>query len=101
MLTDDQITAAYEALNVTAEDLCAACIDPARLHDLQERAKKQYRKLVFDLHPDRTNGDENRSQLFRAVTEVVEDIKDLKATPIGRRFQLAIKLSMRSVSSCP
>jgi DnaJ-domain-containing protein 1 len=100
MLTDDQITAAYEALDVTAEDLCAACIDPDRLRDLQERAKKRYRKLVFELHPDRTNGDENRSQLFRAVTEVIEDIKDLKATPIGRRFQLAIKLSMRSVS-CP
>jgi len=57
----------------------------ARLEEIQARAKKRYRKLALELHPDRNNGDEVKAKLFNLVTQVNKQLQDLK---IVRRPQV-------------
>jgi len=47
----------------------------ATLEKLKVEAKKRYRKLALELHPDRTGGDEDKATLFRIVTEVNNQIQ--------------------------
>ena len=55
----------------------------ARLKEIQERTKTRYKKLVFELHPDRTGGDPEKTELFKAVTELHQQVQalELKVRP--------------------
>lgn len=48
---------------------------------LQEQTKAKYKKLAFELHPDRTGGDEEKTKLFSEVTEANRWFQDLKMAP--------------------
>lgn len=53
----------------------------AVLDDLKREAKKTYRRLAFDLHPDRTGGDEVKLERFKALSRVMEAIEQLQIRP--------------------
>jgi hypothetical protein len=52
----------------------AAC---EQLQALKARMKKAYRKLVFELHPDRTGNDPVKTALLTTLSTVVRDIEGL------------------------
>lgn len=49
----------------------------ATLEAVKVKVRKAYKKLALDLHPDRTNGDPEKTDLFRVVTSVKNDIEAL------------------------
>jgi hypothetical protein len=51
------------------------------LKKLQEEVKPRYKKLAFELHPDRTGGDEAKTKLFSEVTAANKWLQDLKVQP--------------------
>lgn len=52
-----------------------------RLKAIQERVKARYKKLAFELHPDRTGGDDDKTKLFSEVTELNKRIQELQVRP--------------------
>lgn len=40
------------------------------LEALKERVRKNYRRLAFELHPDRTGNDSEKTAQFKALTEM-------------------------------
>jgi hypothetical protein len=51
------------------------------LKRIQEHAKPQYKKLAFELHPDRTGGDESKTRMFSEVTAANKWLQELKINP--------------------
>jgi hypothetical protein len=47
------------------------------LEELKERARKSYRKLAFELHPDRTGNDPEKTERFRTLATVYEKIEKM------------------------
>jgi hypothetical protein len=45
---------------------------------LKERARKGYRRQVFELHPDRNDGDETKAALLRGLNVVMEKLEKLQ-----------------------
>lgn len=86
-LTKAEILGAFAALGMAAQYVdqkLGTAKDFAefakRLEELKEEAKKAWRKLAFDLHPDR-GGDEER---FKKVAAYHEMIEGLQAGPPPR-----------------
>jgi hypothetical protein len=71
-------------LGISREDLIHIKTEPsgtqarAALEALRQRTKKAYKRAVRELHPDRTGGDPEKSDLFRAVSEVYQEISGVK-----------------------
>lgn len=59
----------------TYETACQA------LDALKERVRKSFKKLVFELHPDRTGNDPVKTELFKTVTRIREDVEKLRINP--------------------
>lgn len=51
------------------------------LTTLKAEVKTRYKKLAFELHPDRTGGDEAKTKLFSEVTEANRWFQELKLHP--------------------
>ena len=49
-----------------------------RLVELKERVKKEFRRLALELHPDRTNGDEVKTERFKLMIKVKEAVEALQ-----------------------
>lgn len=67
-------------LDCSVEELRAAdlAFDVAKLKELQARAKKAFRRLALELHPDRTGNDPAKADRFRRLVEVHEFIAGLE-----------------------
>ena len=82
-LTDAQISQAMSLLGLSQGDFQAVQRAPSfevaqqRLAELKERTKKQFRKVALVLHPDRTNNDPDKTEAFKLVAAVVDDIEKL------------------------
>jgi DNA-directed RNA polymerase specialized sigma24 family protein len=82
-LSDAQISRAMQLLRLTPEDFRVIERAPSfeegqrRLAVLKERVKKLFRKAAMELHPDRTNNDPAKTDDFKLVSAVVEDIERL------------------------
>jgi hypothetical protein len=82
-LTNEQIQRAMLILGLAPNDFRAVEQAPSfeagqqMLAALKERAKKQFRKVAMELHPDRTNNDPAKTDDFKLVSAVVEDIEKL------------------------
>ncbi len=51
------------------------------LEELKKDVRLQYRKLVFQYHPDRNQGNPSASETLRDLNEVLRHIEDLKILP--------------------
>lgn len=47
---------------------------------LKERARRAFRKLAPELHPDRNGGDAQRTELFKKLNQLVQEIDSLGIT---------------------
>lgn len=83
-LTDAQIFKAMQLLGLSQGDFQAIERAPSfeagvqMLEQLKERAKKQFRRVALELHPDKTNNDPAKTDDFKLVAAVVDDIEKLK-----------------------
>lgn len=85
---------AYEALGVTVEELEAIERAPFRqgeelLKRMKIRVSKAYKRLASQLHPDRTGGDPEKTELFTLVTRVAKELSRRTARPDPPQLQLA------------
>lgn len=82
-LSDAQIRRAMQLLGFQQGDFRAVQTAPSfeagqkALEELKTRAKKQFRKVAMDLHPDRTNNDPAKTEDFKLVSVVVEELDKL------------------------
>jgi len=44
------------------------------LQELKEKARHNYKKKAFELHPDRTQGDKSKAELFNLLGQTLEKI---------------------------
>jgi hypothetical protein len=51
------------------------------LKRIQEETKPRYKKLAFELHPDRTRGDETKTRLFSEITVANKWLQELRVQP--------------------
>lgn len=52
------------------------------LRGAQATAKKEFRKLAMELHPDRNGGDQQKTEEFMHLTEVLRQFEDLTIQPM-------------------
>lgn len=60
------------------------------LKRIQEETKPRYKKLAFELHPDRTGGDEAKTRLFSEVTVANKWLQELKVQPPQPQPQMVV-----------
>lgn len=53
----------------------------AKLAELKERVRKNFRKLAFELHPDRTGGDPGKTERFKLLVQVQDSFDKLQIRP--------------------
>jgi hypothetical protein len=51
------------------------------LQELKTKARRNYKKLAFELHPDRTQGDETKAQLFVLLGHVLGELDKTTVRP--------------------
>jgi hypothetical protein len=61
------------------------------LKRIQDEAKPRYKKLAFELHPDRTGGDEAKTLLFSEVTTANKWLQELQVQPPPPRPQAFVQ----------
>lgn len=77
---------ALESLGVSVrdfEEMRRASFTRAQelLRALKERARKSFRRLALELHPDRTGNDETKTETFKALTQVFSELIKLEVRP--------------------
>ena len=55
---------------------------------LKAQARKQYKKLALELHPDRTGGDPAKTERFTLLTRIFEDFNKLQVQAPVQRLQI-------------
>ena len=53
----------------------------AMLEELKQVAKSRYRKLAFELHPDRNNGDPEKTAKFAFLSQVIKQVESMEVRP--------------------
>jgi hypothetical protein len=99
-LTDDQLVKVMQLLGFSPEDFAAVHLagpvaGPAMVDSIKRQAKRAYRKLALELHPDRTGGDPAKTELFKALTEVMSEIDELRYIPPRRSYPWAKVIQLR------
>lgn len=77
---------ALEELGVTSQAIHEIRSSPLPiaerlLKELKERAHKAYRRLAFELHPDRNAGDATKTERFTFLSHVAKHIEALRVQP--------------------
>lgn len=77
---------ALSTLGVEPSDIAAIRRAPFQkaqelLQDLKTRAGRNYRKLALELHPDRTQGDKSKEELFVLLGRVLEEFNKVTVQP--------------------
>jgi len=100
---DPRILAALQELGIQVpQDLNAIRSAPsfaeaqARLQALKERVNRNFRKLAFELHPDRTGNDPARTERFKALVQVKEDLDKLKLQHMPRPQPMVMHVMWRN-----
>jgi len=90
--SDAQLHAVMEILGVSAVELRTARRNGRHLEELQRRVKRNYRLAALELHPDRTDGDVECTELFKLMSEVVKEIQELQpAVPAKWAWRMSIE----------
>jgi hypothetical protein len=79
--------------------------DPARaealLSALKETARKSFRRLAFELHPDRNPDDPEKARLFVALTKVAEYVQALELPRPPEPVPYRVSFTMPGVGRPP
>lgn len=51
------------------------------LQELKSKAHQNYKQLAFELHPDRTQGNEEKTELFKLLGQVLGEINKMTISP--------------------
>jgi len=68
------------------------------LDELKERIRKNYRKLAFELHPDRTGNDPEKTERFKALAQLwgqVEKMQLRRAPPQPPQQVIFVQVAFR------
>lgn len=85
-ITLEQTVTALLALGITPQALADIMTAPfpralELMKELKEQARKDFKRLVFDLHPDRTGGDPVKTEQFRRLNEQFRIVSALTVGP--------------------
>lgn len=81
-----KVAEAVRALGVLPTDFDAIRVAPfpravEMLKELKERARKNYKRLAFELHPDRTGNDPVKTERFKFFGEILSKLEALEVRP--------------------
>ncbi len=81
-----KIIETFRMLGITPEELARIQATPfpkslELLTELQASVKKTYRRLAFELHPDRTGNDAAKADLFKTLTRVAQHFERITIAP--------------------
>ena len=84
---------ALTALDVTEAELEALRRVPFRkaqelLRDLKAKSHRNYKRLALELHPDRTQGDKSKAELFVLIGQVLAEIDKMEVHPASKPLQV-------------
>jgi hypothetical protein len=87
------IQQALTALDVTEAELEAIRRAPfpkaqTLLQDLKAKAHRNYKRLALELHPDRTQGDKTKAELFVLLGRVLEEFDKIAVHPAPKPIQV-------------
>jgi hypothetical protein len=87
------IQRALAALDVTEAELEAIRRAPfpkaqTLLQDLKAKAHRNYKRLALELHPDRTQGDKTKAELFVLLGRVLEEFDKIAVHPAPKPVQV-------------
>lgn len=73
---------AYAALGIRGSDLESIASLPLAeaekaWRDLKRRAQKVYKRLAFELHPDRNGGNEGKTRLFSLLSRAMNELDQM------------------------
>jgi hypothetical protein len=60
---------------------CSLAEGQRKLDELKERVRKNFKRLAFELHPDRTGNDPAKTERFKAICEVRDGFERLGLAP--------------------
>lgn len=63
------------------------------LQDLKAKAHRNYRQLALKLHPDRTQGDKTKEELFVLLGRVLEEFDKIAVHPASKPIQVRIPIA--------
>lgn len=98
--TEDQLSLAFEALGVRVEEVerLKEAPDSEEASQLLEEircvARKRYRLLAKDFHPDRTASDPDKTELFKLLTFVLDQLDSVKLLELPkprRRLRVSVR----------
>lgn len=78
-----QIERGFQALGVSPAELQQVLQQPSfaecqvYLEALKDKVRKSFKKLAFELHPDRTGNDPEKTELFKVVARIRDDVEKL------------------------
>ena len=80
--TEEQLAEVFWHLGIGPHDFLHLRRSPslvearARLQGLKDRAHRERKRLALELHPDRTGGDEAKTELFKRISAVVSELEN-------------------------
>jgi len=85
-IPNDIFQTALAELGILPQDIAVVRSVPfpqaqVHLQGLKVKAKKAYKMLALDLHPDRTGGDPVKAEKFQLLTEVLDTFERFKIEP--------------------
>lgn len=63
-----------------------------KLEELKERVHKNYKRLAFELHPDRTGNDPEKTERFKLVGAIREDFSKLQLQAQPRMMPMPMRV---------
>lgn len=90
-MTDSDLCRAMCLLNLTPGELLelrkgqTQAARQEALDSLKARAKRKYRQAACRLHPDKTGGDEGKTEDFKLITAFIEELERMEPPRILRR----------------
>jgi hypothetical protein len=99
-----KVQAVLRDLGVEPADLealrrCPLAEGQRKLAELKERVHKNYKRAAFELHPDRTGNDPEKTERFKLLVTVRDDFEKFQLVPPQPRFvPMPVQQTVRVVS---
>jgi len=104
----DQAQKALQVLGVTQADLDTIRTSPfaqaqTLLQDLKANAHRKYKQLALEYHPDRTRGDNSKTEFWLLLGQVLEELDKttVQSRPTAPRFKSVTYIPIQRVPNRP